>query len=37
MKNLKWDTIYTIEDAHSAYEYCEAMNLELFEDFFSNS
>ena len=34
MKNLKWDTIYTIEDAQSAYEYFEAVILELFEKFF---
>ena len=34
MKNLKWDTIYKIENAQSAYEYFEAVILELFENFF---
>ena len=32
--NLKWDTIYTIEDAQRAYEYFEAVILEMFEIFF---
>ena len=31
MKNLKWDTIYSIEDAQSGYEYFEAVILEMFE------
>ena len=34
IKNLKWDTIYIIEDAQSAYEYFEAVILDLFEIFF---
>ena len=33
MKNLKWDTIYTIEDAQSVYNYFEAVILELLENF----
>ena len=34
MKNFKWGTIYKIENAQSAYEYFEAVILELFENFF---
>ena len=34
IKNLKWDTIYIIENAQSAYEHFEAVILEMFEKFF---